>query len=418
MTRTGRDASTAVVRSPEAVGYFAATAADEAEYARALAEARRSIPASLGPRCAVMVVAQDRPGLVFDVADALRSVSAEVEGASHATLGGCSALSFVVSSTAAIDREALQSKLNQVPQLSCDQAVFAPLPWQRRPAPPAEYSRWNLYGTAPDQPGMLHAVASALARSGGLIVRFLSLVINGTECVVDLAVALPPSARIGSLVTEVSDTYVGHGGALRSFSQYRPGGDHSLSWLTANQAQFEDALLLSIVGEASRGLIASVTADIHRSGHNIVGSSMDVLRGHTVALLAVTGSGSSQELYESVANSSSEYRLQRSVCRPPEPAGPPAGDTLCYVSLLAPRGDHVLASAALAFKEVGANVERLRADLTSDPDGTISIDAYVRLAPGMLTGDIALALASKPVEWLVPPDPVALAASVLLDLLS
>lgn len=418
MIRTSREADVPVVRSPEAVGYFAASADDEAEYARALAEARRSTPASLGPRCAVMVVAQDRPGLVFDVADVLRRMAADVEGASHATLGGCSALSFIVSSDEEIDRQTLQSALSEVPQLSCDHAVFAPLPWHRRAAPPSEFTRWNLYGSAPDQPGVLHAISSALARPGGFLVRFLSLVLSEDECVLDLAVALPPAARIGRLVSEVSDTYVGYGGILRSFSQYRPSGDRSLTWLSAKRAEFADAFFLSIVGEARSGLIASLTGNLHRSGYNIIGSSMDVLRGHTVAIFAVAGAKDSDEVLNSINPTVDDYRLQPSVCGSPAVAEPPAINTLCYVSLLAPRGSHVLTSAARAFKNEGANIERLRADLTSDPDGTMSIDAYVNLPLGKSPSDIASALSAMPVEWLVPPDPVRLPSNIPLDLLS
>lgn len=400
--------------SPEAFEYGDPQISKD-EYAEFLEEAKEQDVLRLGTRCAVTVVAKDRVGLVRDVTSAIEQ-QVEVEGASQATLGGITALSLIVSCQrhGHVDFDRMRADLSAVEGVDDEHVFIAGLRGQRS-AIPDGYSRWYVYGTAPDQVGVLHSLTEALGRRGAWLTRTLSLVLDNERCDIELAAALPPATPVAGLVSELEARYTHFGGRLMSFSRYRPPVERSLSWLLANQADFKGCQFLSVVGRAKPNLVATVAGGLAAARINVSGSSMEVIRGHTVAIFAIGGAGSETAIAQAMESAVESFGIQYSLCDAPNQTFRQEDVRFCFLSLMAMRQRGVLSAASRALATQGTNIERLRAD-TTESDDFLVIDAVVGLPPERSVEEVGRALEDEGVEWLLPPSPVEVPLAPAIDL--
>jgi glycine cleavage system transcriptional repressor len=115
-------------------------------------------------RIAVSAIGRDRPGIVAGVTGVLLRHRANIEDSQMGILRGHFAMTLVVSTPDDVDRDALAGELRAAgAELGLDAISLNALDELETPAADASHVV-TVYGA--DHPGILHAVASALARAG------------------------------------------------------------------------------------------------------------------------------------------------------------------------------------------------------------------------------------------------------------
>jgi glycine cleavage system transcriptional repressor len=116
------------------------------------------------PEFAVTAIGRDRPGIVAGISGALLELDGNLEDSQMAILGGHFAVTLIVSAPERVDRERLQDRLDLVGgELGLEAIAVNAIEdlGARAPRPSHVIS---VYGA--DHPGIVHAVASALAERG------------------------------------------------------------------------------------------------------------------------------------------------------------------------------------------------------------------------------------------------------------
>jgi glycine cleavage system transcriptional repressor len=116
------------------------------------------------PEFAVTAIGRDRPGIVAGISGALLALEGNLEDSQMSILGGHFAVTLIVSVPEPVDRGALQGRLDAVGgELGLEAIAVNEIEdlGARAPHPSHVIS---VYGA--DHPGIVHAVASALAERG------------------------------------------------------------------------------------------------------------------------------------------------------------------------------------------------------------------------------------------------------------
>ncbi len=113
------------------------------------------------PELAVTAIGRDRPGIVAAVTGALLDLGGNVEDSQMSILGGHFAVMLLVEIPAGTERERVVERLGEVAQEHELEAISVAevSDGAVRPAPPSHVL--SVYGA--DRPGIVHAIASALA---------------------------------------------------------------------------------------------------------------------------------------------------------------------------------------------------------------------------------------------------------------
>lgn len=154
---------------------------------------------------AVSAVGEDRPGIVAAVTSALLDLGCNLEDTAMTILRGYFAMMLVVAAEEGVDAERLSAAL-EAPAASHDLTVT--VREMAEPTPPeAGGEPWtaSIYGA--DHPGIVHAVAAALATRGVNIVDLSTRVIGDSRhpvyaMILDLSV--PPAVEGDALRDELA----------------------------------------------------------------------------------------------------------------------------------------------------------------------------------------------------------------------
>lgn len=130
------------------------------------------------PELAVTAIGRDRPGIVAAVTGALLDLGGNVEDSQMSILGGHFAVMLLVEVPDSTQRDQVVERLGEVAQEHELEAIsVAEVAGGRtRPTPPSHVL--SVYGA--DRPGIVHAVASALAEVG-VNITDLETKLTGTE---------------------------------------------------------------------------------------------------------------------------------------------------------------------------------------------------------------------------------------------
>jgi glycine cleavage system transcriptional repressor len=162
---------------------------------------------------AVSAIGRDRPGIVAAVSEVLLAHQGNIEDSQMTILQGNFTIMLIVSTADDVDGAALRAGLEEAgTKLGLEAVSLSEIP-EAATAAPASRSEpshiVSVYGA--DHPGIVHDVASTLARQEVNITDLTTRLVEGGEAplyAMMLEIALPPSRRIEEV-----------GGALREVGQ-------------------------------------------------------------------------------------------------------------------------------------------------------------------------------------------------------
>lgn len=382
---------------------------------RFLEEARRDVRLYSGRRLAVTALAPDRIGLVADLAERLSFQGLNVEGASQTFIGPFTVLSFVVSSptvqSAEIVREHLLSSAK--PAASSPAILVVALDPAVDTIPTSDYTSWVIKMDVEERVGVLNAIVKPIADVDGVLVRLASSVVEGDggrRCTVDICFALPPDAEVGSVHRDISEA-LGPDVAVPTPSP--AGTPASVSpGVGSIPIETEARSVAVIVGDARPGLIESVTARLVTLDVSILGSTMAILEGRTVAVFAVDVTEEKRvELEAALAEPADRFGLHIEWMQFPdgEVVVPPVPTH--FFQMASPERPGQLAGAARTFASHGCNLAGVYSRVVG---GTSPTSCNVGMLVSMPEGsagavEVALDRLSKSSGWyyfeLLPYDP-------------
>lgn len=410
----GATVASGTIGTPEALGYSDPDI-DRDEYEQFLQKGWDAARFGPAPSSALTVIAQDRWGLVHDVANDLSELGRDVEAASQATLAGFTVLTLVERGQATVSDETIRKKLSHIAEPDRLLRVGLQRPYGVVPDP--TYERWNLHCGALDQAGILHRVTQVLADHGGILSRFVTLVTDDERCTVDLTVAFPGGSNdFQQIRAELDAIYAGlPEGQVDYFAPELMGGASSGLWLKANRAKFDNACFLSVVAEAKKGLVASLTSAMAEAGFNVTGSSMAVLSGYTMGIFAVAPDNPAY-LEDSIRSVKRRLAIETKVCKAPltPQEGAMTEQFRRVICAAAPGANDVLAKVTAPLASSHSNVERLRAGLTSTGSAFV-VDALISLPLGVDEADLDLQLKSTPGDWITAPTVLPAVSQCVFD---
>lgn len=357
---------------------------DQEAYVRFLEEARLAARLQLGRRWAVSLVAADRVGLVADVAEVLRAAKMNIEAASHATIGGSSALSVIASTSELIGEDELAEALCQVEGVSEPRTTVDRLSDPSGPAPTADHTLWHLHVEAMDRQGVFHRLTSALAERGAWLVRFgTSRITNdGTvHCLIDINAALPPGIDLAELKAGAAAALTDDDVLQLKIEPISAPVEGLLTRRTDPLAA-SPMMFLSVMGKAQPGLVAAVAEDLDSAGFSIVGSTMAILEGRTLAIFALSGAETNlAKVEELVARSAEQFDLHVAAFTPTGPGGESTIGEIRRFYCLTQERQGVLSRAARALANAEVNIECMAARVIGNNTSACVINMFVRCSP-------------------------------------
>jgi glycine cleavage system transcriptional repressor len=119
------------------------------------------------PHYAVSVIGRDRPGIVAALSGALLGVEGNIEDSRMAILRGHFAVMLIVAAPDGVDRAQLEARLGPLREELGLEAISVGEIEELAAAAPGATHVLTVYGA--DHPGIVHAIATALAQRGGNI---------------------------------------------------------------------------------------------------------------------------------------------------------------------------------------------------------------------------------------------------------
>lgn len=342
-----------------------------------LEEAQRGARMHAGKRFAVTYLAQDRIGLLADVAGKLAQLDLNVEAASVSTLGPFAVLTFVLSSARSRPITEISSKLEGIGEPQHHRVFVVAVDSGAPTIPTSEYALWHVELKTVDRVGVLARTTKFIAEAGGVLVRFSTSVAkrpDTLECDISINFALPIGSQATTVIKQITDDLgkdVVEAPSLVSIASPR---EH-ITDLSQVSPGLEDALFVCIVGEAKVGLIASVATALAHVKANVLSSSMAILEGRTIAVFGIAGITeiSRADLEGALEEPSRRFRLKFAILPSPESGVIVPRHTPYKFRLVASEQTGVVAAAARVFATNGVNIESVYARVAGRPISTCNL---------------------------------------------
>jgi glycine cleavage system transcriptional repressor len=148
----------------------------------------------------ISITAQDRPGIVAGVSEAVLALKGNIEAASQTVHQGYFAMILLCTFSEGVTKEDVISWINA--QAGSDLHVFAILYQEPPRQPDSPIQHFIVTARGPDKPGILHALSSYLA-SKNINIDDLYACVEGGDFVVICQVSVPAALDVYMLQTDL-----------------------------------------------------------------------------------------------------------------------------------------------------------------------------------------------------------------------